>query len=118
VRLGAVSPERMPEIYAMADAYVLPSRGEGLPLGVQESLLSGTPVVVSDDPAFRDGLDGLAGVRFVSEGENLADVVREALAADLSRDEVRGSAKGAWGLDAFLTAYEGILGEAARSRFA
>jgi hypothetical protein len=31
---------------------------------------------------------------------------------------VRGSAKGAWGLDAFLTAYEGILGEAARSRFA
>ncbi len=118
VRLGAVSPERMPEVYAMADAYVLPSRGEGLPLGVQESLLSGTPVVVSDDPAFRDGLDGLAGVRFVSEGDALADVVREALAADLSRDEVRGSAKGAWGLDAFLTAYEGILGEAARSRFA
>jgi glycosyltransferase involved in cell wall biosynthesis len=118
VRLGAVSPERMPEIYAMADAYVLPSRGEGLPLGVQESLLSGTPVVVSDDPAFRDGLDGLAGVRFVSERDGLADVVREALAARPSRDEVRGSAKGAWGLDAFLTAYEGILGEAARSRFA
>ena len=40
-RLGVVSPAQMPELYALADLMVLPSHGEGLPLGVQEAMLSG-----------------------------------------------------------------------------
>jgi D-inositol-3-phosphate glycosyltransferase len=56
--LGAVAPARVAELYRAADAFLLPSRGEGFPLTVQEAMASGLPVVLSDDPAYRSHLDG------------------------------------------------------------
>jgi len=108
LRLGAVAPEEMPALYAAADAYVLPSRGEGLPLGVQEALLSGTSAVVSDDPAFLDGLAGLPGVRFASTDADFLEAVRATLRSGLSRDDVRRPAAERWGAKAFLDAYEAV----------
>jgi D-inositol-3-phosphate glycosyltransferase len=80
--LGPLSPARLAEVYRAADAFVLPSRGEGFPLSVQESLASGLPVVLSDEPAYRPHLDGAgAGALLVpAEGESLAAALRELLA--------------------------------------
>jgi len=51
--LADVPPAEMPDVYAAADLFVLPSVGEGMPLAVLEALAAGWPVVLSDDPPFR-----------------------------------------------------------------
>jgi len=56
--LGALPRERMAELYRAADAFVLPSQGEGFPLTVQEAMASGLPVVLADDPSYSTHLDG------------------------------------------------------------
>ncbi len=114
--LGKVAPSDMPGTYALADVFVLPSRGEGLPLGVQEAMLSGTQVVVSDDPAFRDGLEGMIGVRFADDAESLAAAVRASFDIPVDRAEVRRGALGRWGLEPFLDAYERALDSVASVR--
>lgn len=56
--LGALPPARVAELYRAADAFLLPSRGEGFPLTVQEAMASGLPVVLAEDPAYRAHLEG------------------------------------------------------------
>jgi D-inositol-3-phosphate glycosyltransferase len=107
--LGSQPAARMPELYAMADALILPSRGEGLPLGVQEALLSGTPVVVSTDPSFTSNLGGLPGVTFVEDADAFAGAVRTALATPPPRDDIAAAAKALWGREKFVDRYERIL---------
>jgi D-inositol-3-phosphate glycosyltransferase len=64
--LGPIPSERVAELYRAADALLLPSRGEGFPVAVQEAMSSGLPVVMSDDPSYASHLDGAGlGVRFV-----------------------------------------------------
>jgi glycosyltransferase involved in cell wall biosynthesis len=50
--------EEMRELYAAADCFVAPSRGEGMPFSLVEALASGIPVVASDH---------LSGHRFLSD---------------------------------------------------
>lgn len=61
---GAVRHSAMPEMFSKATVCVFPSRWEGFGIVVAEAMACGTPVVVSDAPAFReilsDGVSGLA----------------------------------------------------------
>lgn len=50
--LPAVEHDRMTGYYHAADCLLLPSRGEGLPLVVQEALACGLPVIVSNTEAY------------------------------------------------------------------
>ena len=56
--LGPLPIERLAEIYRACDAIVMPSRGEGFPLTALEAMASGLPLVMTDDPAYREVLDG------------------------------------------------------------
>jgi glycosyltransferase involved in cell wall biosynthesis len=62
IRLPSVDYAQMHEVYGLADVLFLPSRGEGLPLTLQEALLSGLPAVVSEDPSYTANVAGAPGV--------------------------------------------------------
>jgi glycosyltransferase involved in cell wall biosynthesis len=64
--LGELPMDRLARLYRAADVLLLPSRGEGFPLAVQEAMASGLPVVLADDPIYEPYLDGAGpGARFV-----------------------------------------------------
>ncbi len=52
-RLDPVPDERLPALYRGADAFVLPTRGEGWGLPILEAMASGLPVLVTDHGAHR-----------------------------------------------------------------
>ena len=54
---GTVSAELLPSYYASADMFVLPSLSEGWPVVVMEALCSGTKVIASDIPVFKEYQD-------------------------------------------------------------
>jgi rhamnosyl/mannosyltransferase len=91
--LGQLTPEQLAEIYRAVDAIVVPSRpGEGLPLITQEAMASGLPVVMTDDPGYRDliadagpalrllALDAPAFARALAEAVRLRDERPDAVA--------------------------------------
>jgi len=81
--LGVPDDETLAKIYRAADAFLLPSHGEGgFPLTAREAMASGLPVILRDDPTYRAALDPApAGVRFVApEPRAIAGAVAEVLA--------------------------------------
>ena len=81
--LGAPDDDALAKIYRAADAFLLPSHGEGgFPLTAREAMASGLPVILRDDPTYRAALDPApAGVRFVDPAPRaIADTIAEVLA--------------------------------------
>jgi glycosyltransferase involved in cell wall biosynthesis len=81
---GAVSTSLLAMLYRAADAFVLPSHGEGgFPLTAREAMASGLPCVLADDPAYREALQGLSsGVMLAPpDADALAGTIRVLLAA-------------------------------------
>lgn len=91
--LGPQSQDRVAQLYRAADAFVLPSTGEGFPLSVQEAMASALPVVLSDDPAYRPILAGSgSAVSLVARTpEAVLEGIRNALQnrEEASRDALR-----------------------------
>jgi glycosyltransferase involved in cell wall biosynthesis len=88
--LGTLRPERLAEVYRAADAFLLPSVGEGFPLSAQEAMASGLPVVLGDDPAYASAVAGAgAGARLVPP---VGDAVAAALESLLSDPDARAEA--------------------------
>jgi D-inositol-3-phosphate glycosyltransferase len=86
---GPLPPARVAELYRAADAFLLPSRGEGFPLTVQEAMASALPVILADDPAYPEHLDGAgAGATLLAPNpESMAQAVLQA-----ARDPAAGEA--------------------------
>jgi glycosyltransferase involved in cell wall biosynthesis len=95
--LGAPDDDTLAKIYRAADAFLLPSHGEGgFPLTAREAMASGLPVILRDDPTYRAALDPApAGVRFVPpEPRAIAEAVADVLALGAAaRDEVAAYAR-------------------------
>jgi glycosyltransferase involved in cell wall biosynthesis len=75
--LGPQPHERLKLLYRAADALLLPSRGEGFPVTVQEAMASGLPVVLCDDPNYRPHLEGAGeGARLIAaNGRAIVDAL-------------------------------------------
>jgi glycosyltransferase involved in cell wall biosynthesis len=80
--LGPQPHERLKLLYRAADALLLPSHGEGFPMTVQESMASGLPVVLLDDPGYRRHLEGAdKGVRLSApDGDSVAAALASVVA--------------------------------------
>jgi len=95
--MGAPDDETLAKIYRAADAFLLPSHGEGgFPLTAREAMASGLPVILLDDATYRAALDpALAGVRFVEPDPHaIADAIAGVLAlGDTARNEVAAYAR-------------------------
>jgi glycosyltransferase involved in cell wall biosynthesis len=79
--LGTRRPEEMPEVYAAADIFCLPSWWEAMPLSVLEAMAAGLPVVATDvGDVRRLVLDGSTGILVERQSpERLADALRRLL---------------------------------------
>jgi alpha-1,3-rhamnosyl/mannosyltransferase len=72
-----VAQDELADLYRGAAALVLPSRHEGFGIPVIEAMASGTPVVLSADPALREVAGDAA--TYAADGD-LAGAVERALA--------------------------------------
>ena len=93
---GAVGQDRIREHYFAADAFCLPSLGEGIPVVLMEALASGLPVIASNTMGIPELIeDGATGL-LVSPGrpEDLAAAIEQ-----LARDRSLGGRLGAAGRD-------------------
>ena len=94
--IGFANQTQLPEIYRAADLLVLPSEYEPFGLVVNEAMVCGCPVVVSDRVGSRDDLvaPGKTGFVFpVGNVDALADILRRALSAPTELREMGDAAR-------------------------
>lgn len=83
---GKVPFQEIKELYSAADIFCLPSKNEGLPLSMLESLSSGTPVAVSDIADNKNIVEeSQAGKVFQKEStEEITNTLTKLMSSDLN----------------------------------
>jgi D-inositol-3-phosphate glycosyltransferase len=114
-RLGLLSRDRMSEVLRAADAVLVPSRAEGLPVTIQEGLASGLPVVATDDPGYRATLARFDAVRLMpadgaAMGAALARIVVDPQARAAAQTAVE-LARASFSLDAYASKHEQLFND-------
>jgi len=90
--VGKVAHGDINQWFCAADVFCLPSKREGCPNVVLESLASGCPVVASDVGALPDLVSKTSGLLFKAEDvDDVADKLSLALSMDWDRSEIRQS---------------------------
>jgi glycosyltransferase involved in cell wall biosynthesis len=85
--VGPLPPERVADLYRAADAFLLPSHGEGFPVTAQEALASGLPVFLGEDASYAPYLKHPGpGLRLIPRAP---DVIAARLTAFLADAEER-----------------------------
>lgn len=113
---GWVGADRIDDFYRSADALIVPSRWEGLPLVIPEALRNGTPVLVSEQSGMADLIRaGKTGESFALDVDTIADLLckldREKLAA--MRPACRADYLSRYAMPRLLTELETIFREIA-----
>jgi D-inositol-3-phosphate glycosyltransferase len=107
-----LEPDAFRELLASADAFVLPSAGEGFPLALQEALVSGVPCLVTRGPGYEHYLrDG--EVVFVERDSAAIRTALKRLAGDKRlraglAERAREAGRREFGVDRFVEAYESV----------
>jgi GalNAc-alpha-(1->4)-GalNAc-alpha-(1->3)-diNAcBac-PP-undecaprenol alpha-1,4-N-acetyl-D-galactosaminyltransferase len=102
----------VPSVVRRADAFVSISRFEGFPNAVQEAMVCGTPLVVSDIPSHREFLDETAA-RLV-DGDDVQKIASEIVDCLRHRDDARNRAAEAlrrtkaWSSEAMAGEYDAL----------
>jgi D-inositol-3-phosphate glycosyltransferase len=107
--LPFVEHARFRDLLAAVDAFVLPSEGEGLPLTMQEALVSGLPCVVTPGPGYEHYLRDEEALFVARESGAIRAALLHLVASAQLRAELRARAKAAgereFGLLRFVDAY-------------
>lgn len=100
--IGTLPPTRVAQLYRAADAFLLPSRSEGLPISVLEALASGLPVFLRDDPVYAGYAAEAAGALTLldPDPERIAAAIA-ALLADPARRAAAGERAGRYARSSF-----------------
>ncbi|MEM9234941.1 MAG: glycosyltransferase, partial [Pseudomonadota bacterium] len=77
---GALHGEEKDKAFAHADAFILPSHSEGLPMGVLEAWAWGLPVFMTDACNLPEGFRERAAMRIIPEASDIAGVLGTGLA--------------------------------------
>lgn len=86
--LGAVEPQRIPELMAASDIFCLPSANEGIALSLYEAMAMALPVVAAEVGGQRELVTPQTGVLIPREGDE-AEAYTEALATLLTSPATR-----------------------------
>jgi glycosyltransferase involved in cell wall biosynthesis len=93
---GAVSPQRLVQLYAAADLFVLPSRFEGYGMAYAEAVAHGVPVVGTQAGAVPQTVPAAAGVLVPPDDvDALAAVLRRLIASPSERECLAAGARAA-----------------------
>jgi glycosyltransferase involved in cell wall biosynthesis len=104
-----MAPERFASLLASADALVLPSRGEGIPLVIQEAMAAGVPVAATMEPGYERYLDEDDIVAIDPDPASISRALDRLRDPDLRRalaDRGRGVAARHFSAHAMADAYE------------
>jgi glycosyltransferase involved in cell wall biosynthesis len=93
---GAVAPQRLMQLYAAADLFVLPSRFEGYGMAYAEAIAHGVPVVGTQAGAVPQTVPAGAGVLVPPDDvDALAAVLRRLIASPSERERLAAGARAA-----------------------